>query len=210
MPLRAIVGLGNPGPEYHRTRHNVGFMVLDALVEGNALSWQKKSRYPAQIGEWTPPHGERLFLLKPETYMNLSGEAVARFCKDRGLDRSELLVIHDDVDLPLGVVRWGYDRGAAGHRGVESLISHLGGKNFYRVRVGIGREGGETRDYVLERFRGDEKKLIDATVQSIVAGFPLVLELPWEQAVSRLNQPHSLPAAANQVGGRARTHKEGL
>lgn len=199
MAIRLIVGLGNPGEDYVHTRHNVGFMVLDAFAEAREASWQStwqyKGRYDSLISE-TRDARDKIFLLKPQIFMNLSGRAVAAFAKDKGVGKGEIAVVHDDLDLPLGKVKAVYDRGAAGHNGVQSLIDHLGGKDFYRFRFGIGRppEREEGAAYVLKGFKAPEKKQVDAAVRLVVDALGLALEKPWAEVVQWIGT-HGDPAA---------------
>jgi len=155
-----IVGLGNPNPKYQNTRHNVGFMVLDKAMREflkiKKSQWQLKSLIVK---------GENFILAKPQVAMNINGLAVSRLISNFKLQASSLLVVHDDLDLPLGQIKVVRKRGAAGHRGVESVIRCLGDDNFWRVRVGIGRNfkhesnsSKEVADYVLAPFAQWEKQ----------------------------------------------------
>ncbi len=155
------VGLGNPGPSYAETRHNVGFWVIDALARGFGIS-----RYDHRFdGEFASLHTERgqLLLLKPLTFMNLSGQAVRKAVQWYKLALDRVLIIHDDMDLPLGVIRLRQGGSAAGHRGVESVIRELGSDRFVRLRIGIGRPAvkDEGRSYVLSPFTAAERALAE-------------------------------------------------
>jgi PTH1 family peptidyl-tRNA hydrolase len=167
--MKMIVGLGNPGQEYSATKHNVGFMVVDEL----AKRWQVhawRDKYDAQVAEYRS--GEPVLLVKPQTYMNLSGTAVGALARWYKLKAEEIIVIYDDLDLPVGKLRLRGKGGAGGHRGIESLLVHLGQDTFTRVRVGIGRppQGWETANYVLSRFTPEEQPLINqAIAQSLEA-----------------------------------------
>lgn len=194
-PIALIVGLGNPGEKYARTRHNIGFMLVDALAAAHGWSWQSKSRYPAQIaaGLHTPDETP-VWLMKPDTFMNRSGEAVARFSKDKNLLPEQILVIHDELDFYLGKIKGASDRGAAGHNGVQSIIDHLGGKNFYRIRFGIGKAPSSDQsdtagaDYVLAGFRPEEKKQLDRLIADRVKGMDVLLETgSWDRALALIN-----------------------
>lgn len=151
-----IVGLGNPGPEYSATRHNLGFLMLDELVTSlDTVPVKTKALAKA----WTADRdGVALYLLKPETFMNLSGNAVAPFMRTKKLAAKDLVVTHDDLDLPFGEIRVSRGASSGGHNGVQSVIDSLGTKDFTRVRIGIGRppEGSAIDDYVLERWSRDE------------------------------------------------------
>lgn len=162
-----IVGLGNPGPKYQWTRHNAGFMVLDELSRASGIPVTKK-RFSGFYGEgnWK---NTRLLLLKPQTFMNLSGQSVAEAMRFHKLGPRDLLVIHDDLDIPFGRVKLKDGGGHAGHNGLRSLISDLGGGDFIRVRVGIGRPRfGDAADYVLSPFSNDERAALPSLVEGIV------------------------------------------
>ena len=148
--ISLIVGLGNPGTEYERTRHNIGFMAADALASDWSISLGKEKRFYGIVGEGrifsTFGHSGKIRLLKPTTYMNLSGQAV-RACADWfKCSPANILVIYDDMDLPLGKLRLRPSGSAGGHNGMKSIISHLGTQNFPRLRLGIGRGGSNNND----------------------------------------------------------------
>ena len=146
--MKLVVGLGNPGPSYARTRHNVGFWVVDRLAERNRLRFGERD-YRSQVARGSI-RGERCVLLKPQTYMNLSGEAVGRARRALRIEPVEILVVYDDLDLPAGRLRIRDAGGAGGHHGVESLIESLGGKGFPRIRIGIGRPAGDPVDFLTD------------------------------------------------------------
>lgn len=163
--MKCIVGLGNPGKKYQQTRHNIGFVVLDKLAEQNhwALT-QKKFR-----GLYATEHvdGEKVLLLKPQTYMNLSGESVRAFMDYFEIEVEDLLVVYDDLDLPPGKIRLRKKGGHGGHNGIRNMIDHLGTKEFKRLRVGIGRPETSISviDYVLGTFPKQEQKAVSESVQ---------------------------------------------
>ncbi|HID65408.1 MAG TPA: aminoacyl-tRNA hydrolase, partial [Aquificaceae bacterium] len=152
MDIRLLVGLGNPGKEYEKTRHNVGFMVIDELVK--SLRAKKPSEealslvYKIRIG------GKEVFLAKPLTYMNNSGAAVYNLLEEYGLSPEQMIVIYDDLDLPLGTIRLRLKGSSGGHKGVESIIKYIGTQNFPRLRIGIGRpkKKEDVVKYVLSPF----------------------------------------------------------
>lgn len=155
--MKLIVGLGNPGREYAATRHNAGFMVIDRLARELGAAVEKKM-FKALVGQGQVS-GEKVALAKPQTYMNLSGEAVGALLNWYKLTAADLIVIYDDLDLPPGKLRIRPAGGSGGHKGMQSIIQVLGTENFPRVRVGIGRPavpGFETADYVLSRFAESE------------------------------------------------------
>jgi len=169
-----IVGLGNPGPEYDRTRHNLGYLALDALMRslegqpraGLAAARTEKGLYAA----WRATIGRgRWLLAKPLTYMNRSGQAVASICHYFRIETDQILVVHDELDLPLGRLRLKLGGGTAGHRGLESIAQHLGSRDFYRLRLGIGKPAhGNTADFVLARFGSREAQLADEVTAAAV------------------------------------------
>lgn len=157
--MKVIVGLGNPGSEYKDTRHNVGFMVIDLLIsELKARSMRVKQRASVKKAVWA---GEEVLLVKPLTYMNLSGEAVAPLLRSNRLSAADLIVVYDDLDLPLGRVRIRSQGSSGGHKGMKSLIAHLGTQEFARIRLGISHPGAEeVVDHVLSPFTRSEMELL--------------------------------------------------
>lgn len=168
-----IAGLGNPGPEYDETRHNVGFMALDAI----AHSFKVRRFSHNRLAHWAAidltfcegPEPIRIVLVKPQTFMNSSGVAIAPMMKERNILLENLIVIHDEMDLPVGAIRVSFNATAAGHKGVRSIADNCGGKGFVRVRIGIDKprsvEG--VIDYVLSRFsRSEQAGIIDVIAKS--------------------------------------------
>ncbi|MEE4193569.1 MAG: aminoacyl-tRNA hydrolase [Anaerolineae bacterium] len=162
--LYLIVGLGNPGREYAETRHNVGFMVIDACAKQAGISLSRvKSKAiigQGQLGE------KKVIFAKPQTYMNLSGQAVGGLARFFKISHENILVVHDDMDIPLGTLRIRKDGGPGGQKGIKSIIEHLGTTEFPRIRFGIGRPPGrmDPKAYVLERFLPREKEDFDFTL----------------------------------------------
>lgn len=148
--IKLIVGLGNPGAQYERTRHNVGFLFLDGLVSRANCRWVGESRFDGLLAEIGYVHG-RVLLLKPSTFMNRSGQAVSKVARYYKLAPEDILVVHDELDFDVGVVRLKKDGGHAGHNGLRDIIVHLGSREFYRLRIGIGRPlaGKAVADFVL-------------------------------------------------------------
>ncbi|HSX58081.1 MAG TPA: aminoacyl-tRNA hydrolase [Candidatus Saccharimonadales bacterium] len=157
--MKLIVGLGNPGAEYVHTRHNLGFEVVDQLVAGKAESSGVNKKLESIVYKM----GETI-LIKPQTFMNLSGVAVVAAVNFYKIDLNNLLVIHDDVDFELGEVKHQFDRSSAGHKGVESIVNSLGSQEFHRLRLGIGRSELETPDHVLDKFSDSEKEEVDKMI----------------------------------------------
>jgi len=161
--LWLLVGLGNPGLRYARTRHNIGFMVLDRLAESLDLSFREMTDYRACNGSIS---GHKVVLMEPLTFMNRSGSAVRKVFTKYAVLPENIIVIHDDLDLALGRLKIRKRGSAGGHKGIESVIQNLGCQDFIRVRIGIGRDPFvPTEDYVLSKFRKDEKSLIKDAVQ---------------------------------------------
>jgi PTH1 family peptidyl-tRNA hydrolase len=158
--LRIIVGLGNPGGEYARTRHNAGFLAVEWLARRRNLAWTFERRFNAEAARWSGAVGGDVLLCKPQTYMNASGEAVGKLASFYRVPLERCLVVLDDADLPFGELRLRPQGGTGGHHGMESLEQHLGTTAFPRLRIGIGREGDarEIAGHVLGRFSAPEAK----------------------------------------------------
>ncbi|MBI2345614.1 MAG: aminoacyl-tRNA hydrolase [Deltaproteobacteria bacterium] len=168
--MRLVVGLGNPGSEYAATRHNIGWAVVDAVAETLHLALRRR-KFDARYAEGNY-QGEKVFLCEPQAFMNRSGEAVGSFCRYLEIDPGDLLVVHDDLDLELGALKFARDRGSAGHQGVASVIEQLGTRAFDRLRIGIGRppKGADPVAYVLGRFDPIEEEAVRATVARAAEG----------------------------------------
>jgi PTH1 family peptidyl-tRNA hydrolase len=165
---QAVVGLGNPGPEYRNTRHNVGQRVVDALARRVHARFAREGAHAVARGRWL---GEALYLIKPGSYMNVTGPPVARLARKLHLDPSDLIIVFDDIDLPLGKVRSRLKGSAGGHNGVRSLIDAFATDALRRVKIGIGRPGrpGEDHDrvpdHVLSAFHPEEHETIAAACE---------------------------------------------
>jgi PTH1 family peptidyl-tRNA hydrolase len=181
-----IVGLGNPGPEYANTRHNVGFMVVDVLSRRHRIP-VKSTQHGARVGEGEIA-GEPVALVKPLTYMNISGRAVAPLANQHSLPPTHVLVIYDDADLPLGKLRVRAHGSAGGHGGLKSIIAALGSSEFPRVRIGIGRtSGGDLVEHVLRSFRPDEREAIQYAIERAADVIECILTDGIEAAMNRFN-----------------------
>jgi len=176
--MTIIVGLGNPGTKFENTRHNVGFMAVDAFAKTHEFpefKLQKKSN--ALVSE----KGEVL-LAKPQTFMNESGKAV------RALTKNSVVIVHDDIDLALGKIKIVKDRGSAGHKGVESIIKAIGNENLIRIRIGIAPAGDVKADkIVLKKFSPDEQKIISETLSRAVSAIDLLISQGLEKAMGEFN-----------------------
>lgn len=179
-----IVGLGNPGPEYARTRHNVGFDVIDALAARHRIKLtERKHRANYGVGSLG---GVGVVLVKPMTFMNLSGQAVAPIARVYGIPPERILVIADDLDLDVGRVRLKPKGGAGGHNGHKSIIAALGTQEYPRLKIGIGK-ADETVDHVLSTFHPDERAVIERAIERCVEGVEAVLSDGLEKGISRVN-----------------------
>ena len=163
-PMKIVVGLGNPGPKYSKTRHNVGFMVVDRLAEKLGISVESK-RFHALVGKKVV-NGETLLLVKPLTYVNESGRTVKELQKNYSCPMSSIMVICDDLNLPLGKLRIRRKGSSGGHNGLESIIFCLESKDFSRMRIGIGHPlHGEAREYVLSPFLKEEEEGVEGALE---------------------------------------------
>jgi PTH1 family peptidyl-tRNA hydrolase len=187
--IRLIVGLGNPGPEYNGTRHNIGFEVVDRLVAEWGLTWEHSKSWHVL---WAK--GEKAILVKPTSYMNRSGEpvqAVAHFYK---IDPREMLVVLDDMALPLGRLRARPDGGTAGHNGLESIIVQFGTEEIPRLRIGIGAAPVEgATDYVLGRFFEEERPLVEKTIGRAVDAVKCAIDNGLLSAMNQFNKNPDRP-----------------
>ena len=186
-PVYLIAGLGNPGREYHNTRHNVGFMVIDRLSSVLKISVARmQSKAMIGIGNDGP---SKIILIKPMTYMNLSGQAVASILHFYKVPLEHLLVAHDDIDLPLGTLRMRSSGGSAGQKGLASTIERLGTEEFPRLRVGIGRPPGQkmAADYVLLPFGRDDQELLPIVLDRAVDAALMFVRSGLEAAMNRYN-----------------------
>lgn len=183
--MQLIVGLGNPGSEYTQTRHNIGMMVLDELL-GSSMGW--KSKFKADYMQATL-RGKKALFLKPQTFMNLSGESV-RPCMDFfKVNRDELLIIHDELDLPFGTVMFKNGGGLAGHNGLKSINQQIGSQDFKRLRLGIGRpQHGDVSSYVLGKFGGDDAIALDQYLRGTGDALNFFLEHGFTKASEQYNK----------------------
>jgi peptidyl-tRNA hydrolase, PTH1 family len=183
-PIRLIAGLGNPGREYQRTRHNVGFMVLDRLAADAQLPWEYSAKWSAG---WAKSD---VIMVKPATFMNRSGEAVAAIANFYKIAAQEVLVVLDDLALPLGRLRVRTQGSSGGHNGLESVIEHFGTKSVPRLRVGIGAAPSHGAvDYVLGRFFEEEKTLVDVSIKRAAEAVKCAVDKGLFAAMNVFNQP---------------------
>lgn len=189
-----IVGLGNPEPKYDQTRHNIGFAAVDALARSWKISLSENRKFQGIFGEGMGPKGEKIRLLKPLTYMNLSGQSIRAVTDWYKLPPESVLVIYDDMDLPQGRLRLRLSGSAGGHNGMKSAIAHLGTQNFPRLRIGIGKPAkvsangdAGTISYVLGKFSQSETQLMSDVLQLAVEAVEFSLKQGVEKAMSLYN-----------------------
>ena len=165
--MQIIVGLGNPGDKYIKTKHNTGFIILDSLSRQYNLEWHDETKFDSLLSKH-----EELILCKPQTFMNNSGDAVSRIMNFHKLNLENLIIVHDDVDLDFGVIKFGRKIGSAGHKGVESIIEKLGSNDFWRIRIGIGRPIDtrlDVENYVLSEFAPEEiEKINNISIEEFI------------------------------------------
>lgn len=186
--MRWIAGLGNPGAAYQGTRHNVGFMVIDELARRWGIS-VTQNKCKALIGEGNV-QGTKVVLIKPMTYMNLSGESVRSFLDYFKAEVKDGLIVYDDLDTEIGKLRLRYQGSAGGHNGIKSLIQHLGTQTFDRVRMGISRPqpGMNIADYVLSTFPKSEHEKLSAMVADACDAIEFRLKAPFEETMAKFNR----------------------
>ena len=187
--IRLVAGLGNPGREYQGTRHNIGFAVLDTLAQRLGVSFSKESKWDAYVARVAQAPDPDLSLLKPTTYMNLSGEAVGEYARCYRIPPASTLVILDDVSLPLGTLRLRREGGSGGQTGLKSVLVHFTTEQVPRLRVGIGgnSEGGDLSGHVLSRFRPEEQILADEAISRAADAAICVLKQGLENAMNLYN-----------------------
>jgi PTH1 family peptidyl-tRNA hydrolase len=190
-----VVGLGNPGREYAGHRHNIGFRVVDALARAHGVAFARRKGAKARVAEARRPEdraSDRLILfVKPQTFMNLSGQAVVRLSRAHAIPPERILVVYDDLDLPLGRLRLRPEGGSGGHKGMRSIIDALGTQAFPRLRVGIDRPptGVDPTEYVLRPFFREEQVLVAEVVERAAAAVECWLEEGILAAMDRFNRP---------------------
>ncbi len=184
--MYGIVGLGNPGSKYAFTPHNVGFMVCDLLSLFFNFHFNNDSKCQGLVGKFQIEDRD-VAVLKPLTFMNLSGVSVASFLKNHSLTPQNLIVIHDDIDLPLGRLRIRKNSSSGGHRGVESIIEHLGTRDFIRVKIGVGRRGDPSL-YVLSEFDTSELEVVRNTIEKAKEAVIDIITNSLNHAMSTYNK----------------------
>ncbi len=186
-PPRLIVGLGNPGAEYAKTRHNAGFWFCERLARELGVSLTRESRFHGLVG---PMRGHaNAWLLLPQTFMNRSGQAVQALMHFHRIEADEMLVVHDDLDLPPGALRLKFGGGLGGHNGLKDITAHLDTQDYWRLRVGIGHPGDrdEVVNYVLKPPRSEEGEAIDIALDRALLAWPWLARGDWPAAMQKLN-----------------------
>lgn len=191
MSVTLLAGLGNPGAKYAGTRHNLGFVVVEALAAAEGLSWKHEARFEAEIARWNVRPGETRWLVKPQTFMNESGRALRKLLDFHKLSADALAVTYDEINIETGRVKLSVDGSAGGHNGIASLLEHVG-NGFVRYRLGIGSTarpaGMDLADYVLGKFSPLEQQIIDQNLKTFVEGARLLFTSSPAEAMNRLNR----------------------
>ncbi|MEK7664804.1 MAG: aminoacyl-tRNA hydrolase [Patescibacteria group bacterium] len=191
-----IIGLGNPGEKFKNTRHNAGFMVLDSFAKENDFpEFKIQKKYNALVSE-NIINEQKILLAKPQTFMNESGKTAKKILKNNKSETDNLIVVHDDIDLPVGKIKIVKERGSAGHKGVESIIKNIGNNGLIRFRLGINQKqyhrpiGGtkKAKEVVLEKFSKDEQKIIDQAIQKTASALNFIIKNGLEKAMNEYNK----------------------
>jgi PTH1 family peptidyl-tRNA hydrolase len=190
--LKLVVGLGNPGAEYAETRHNAGFWFCERLAGDLKASFGKEARYHGWVAN---ARDVGVWLLMPATFMNESGRAVQALAHFYRIEPSEMLVVHDELDLPAGRAQLRFGGGLGGHNGLKSLTAHLGSQDYWRLRVGIGHPGdrNEVVNYVLKPPRKEEREAIDATLDRALLAWPQLAKADFNAAMQKINAKPATP-----------------
>ncbi|NWG30146.1 MAG: aminoacyl-tRNA hydrolase [Rhodocyclaceae bacterium] len=194
VALRLVVGLGNPGPEYSETRHNAGFWFCERLARALGVGFTRESRFHGQVAKCRLASAD-FYLLMPQTFMNRSGQAVQALAHFYRIAPAEMLVVHDELDLPPGQLRLKFGGGLGGHNGLKDITSHLGTQDYWRLRIGIGHPGdkNEVINYVLKPPRREEAADIDAALERALAAWPLLAKGDFNAAMQKINAKPTLP-----------------
>ena len=195
--IRLVVGLGNPGKEYERTRHNAGFWVVERFASSKGIALRKDGKFKALVGQipGTSPAGAA-WLLLPQSFMNASGQPVQMLAGFFRIKPEEILVVHDELDFPPGVAKMKQGGGIAGHNGLKDISQRLGSHDYWRLRIGVGKPpaGADGADYVLQRPPAEEKEAIDAAIQKALDLLPMMLAGDMQGAMNKLHTEDKPPA----------------
>jgi PTH1 family peptidyl-tRNA hydrolase len=193
VAIRLVVGLGNPGKEYERTRHNAGFWLVERFATANGINLRKDGKFQALVGRHDPTSA---WLVLPQTFMNASGRPVQMLAGFFKIKPEEILVVHDELDFPPGVARVKQGGGIAGHNGLKDISQRLASHDYWRLRLGVGRPpaGREGADYVLEKPPAEEKSAIDSAIDKALALLPQILGGDMQGAMNKLHTEEKAPA----------------
>ncbi len=185
--IQLIAGLGNPGNEYEKTRHNAGFWFIDQLVSNYNLTLKSEAKFSGDVAKLSTSTGN-VWLLKPTTFMNRSGQSIARLAQFYKIKPEQILIVHDELDLPPGIVKLKQGGGHGGHNGLRDSIAQLG-KNFYRLRLGIGHPGSKEQvvGFVLGKTPQSEKILIESALDKALDSIELILQGDMQKAMNQLH-----------------------
>lgn len=188
LPVKLVVGLGNPGEKYTSTRHNAGFDWLNRLADSQRVSFALETRFRGLCARITQADTD-IWLLKPQTYMNASGMSVAAVCRYYRIEPEQMLVVHDELDLQPGIIKLKSGGGAGGHNGLKSIIADLSSQSFWRLRIGVGHPGDRNQvvDYVLHPPRREEAVLIDEAIDHSIKIWPLIARGEFAAAMQQLH-----------------------
>lgn len=190
--MKLVAGLGNPGAKYEKTRHNAGFWWVDQIAARERATFRRESRFQGSVAKFSSPGGD-VWLLKPETFMNLSGQAVAALANYYKIEPQDILIAHDELDLPPGTARLKFGGGVSGHNGLKSIAASLGTQQYWRLRIGIGHprdnELSEQQvvDYVLHAPRAEEQKAIEDSMRRVFDVWPQIVAHEMEAAMLALH-----------------------
>lgn len=190
MSITLVAGLGNPGREYEKTRHNMGFIVIEALAHKLGLAWKKQAQFDAVVARWDRAPGQTFYFAKPQTFMNESGRAIRALANFYKLEPASIIAIYDDLTIDLGLVKVSVNGSAGGHNGVASLLEHVS-DGFVRYRLGIGPKQPaqmDLKDFVLGKFTPEQQTLVDQKLDNYVSGLTLLLEQGADRAMNTLNR----------------------
>ncbi|MDP2433379.1 MAG: aminoacyl-tRNA hydrolase [Pseudomonadota bacterium] len=196
-PPRLVVGLGNPGADYSETRHNAGFWFCERLARELDTRFAVESRFHGRVAQ---ARAVGIWLLQPQTFMNRSGQSVGAFIRFHRIQPAEILVVHDELDIPPGDLRLKFGGGLGGHNGLKDITAHLGTQDYWRLRVGIGHPGDRNivANYVLKPPRREEQEQIDGALDRALLAWPLIAKGDWNAALNYANTRHTKPPAPSE------------
>jgi len=190
MSISLVAGLGNPGREYEKTRHNLGFIVIEAMARKLGLAWKKQAQFEAETTRWDRAPGQTFVFAKPQTFMNESGRSLRALAGFYKIEPASVFVIYDDLTIDLGLVKVSVTGSAGGHNGVASLLEHVG-DGFIRYRLGIGPKQPsqiDLKDFVLGKFTLEQQTIVDQKLDHYLSGLSLLLEQGADRAMNSLNR----------------------